>query len=69
MIERDQLQRLRRWSQELTRENTQLREELDRAAQQCTELSDANVNLRVERDAADVLLGEAIDRLLSGSGQ
>jgi hypothetical protein len=31
------------------------------------ELREANVNLRVERDAADVLLGSAMDELLGGS--
>jgi len=28
------------------------------------ELREANANLRVERDVADILLGEAMDRLL-----
>jgi hypothetical protein len=31
------------------------------------ELREANANLRVERDAADVLLGSAMDELLGGS--
>jgi hypothetical protein len=30
------------------------------------ELRETNVNIQVERNAADVLLGEAMDRLLSG---
>lgn len=30
-------------------------------------LREANANLRVERDAADVLLGEAMDKLFGGS--
>lgn len=33
------------------------------------ELREANANLRVERDAADVLLGAAMDELLAGSGR
>jgi hypothetical protein len=32
------------------------------------ELREANANLRVERDAADVLLGAAMDSMLGGSG-
>jgi hypothetical protein len=31
------------------------------------ELREANANLRIERDAADVLLGAAMDDLLGGS--
>jgi hypothetical protein len=33
------------------------------------ELREANANLRVERDAADTLLGAAMDELLAGSGR
>lgn len=33
------------------------------------ELTEANENLRVEREAADVLLGAAMDQLLAGNGR
>jgi hypothetical protein len=34
---------------------------------ECVQLKEANANLLVERDAADVLLGEAMDGLGDGS--
>jgi hypothetical protein len=65
MTEREQILRFGRQNRDLTRENGRLRDELRRMDQECRELVDANANLRVERDAADVLLGEAMDELLS----
>lgn len=49
-------------------QNARLRTALRAACREIERLREANANLRVERDAADVLLGEAMDRLLSGSG-
>lgn len=40
-----------------------------RLQEQNRELLEVNENLRVERDAADVLLGAAMDELLTGSGR
>jgi hypothetical protein len=54
-----------RWR--LLAENASLRATLRSARQRNKSLSDANANLRVERDAADVLLGEAMDELLDRS--
>jgi hypothetical protein len=45
----------------LRRENRHLRAEVQQAGEQIVDLEEANFNLRVERDAADVLLGAAID--------
>ncbi len=50
-------------------QNARLRTALWAAYCEIERLREANANLRVERDAADVLLGEAMDRLLSGSGR
>lgn len=51
----------------LSEENLRLQRELCRVKRECRELRGANANLQVERDAADVLLGEAMDRLLEES--
>jgi len=67
MTEREQLQRVCEWNRQLVRKNTRLRETLGRIEQERDELRDANSNLRVEREAADVLLGAAMDGLLQGS--
>ena len=67
MTEREQLQRVCEWNRQLVRKNTRLRETLGRIEQERYELRDANANLRVEREAADVFLGAAMDRLLEGS--
>lgn len=69
MTEREQLRNLARWNRELVRENSRLHEALARADQECGGLAVANANLCTERDAADVLLGAAMDRLLEGSGR
>lgn len=51
----------------LLAENARLQAAL-RSARRCNrELREANANLRVERDAADVLLGSAMDELLGKS--
>ncbi len=67
MTENEQLQRVCEWNRQLVSENTGLRETLGRVEQERDELRYANSNLRVERDAADVLLGEAMDGLVEGS--
>jgi len=41
-----------------------LRAALRAALRENKHLREANANLRVERDAADVLLGEAMDRMV-----
>lgn len=64
MTEREQLQHLTRWNRELVRENSRLQEELRCVEQESGELRIANANLWVERDAADVLLGAAMDEAL-----
>ncbi len=69
MTEREQLENLCRWNRELVRENSRLREKLDRAEHAGEELRCANANLQLERDAADALLGEAMDHLTGGSQQ
>jgi hypothetical protein len=56
-----------RWNRELVRENSRLHAALRRVEWERGELSDVNVNLRVEIDAADALLGAAMDEALSGS--
>jgi hypothetical protein len=48
-------------------ENRSLRVELDRAKREILTLEAANRELRVERDAADALLGEAMDAALKRS--
>jgi hypothetical protein len=50
--------------QQLLTENAWLRAALTSERQGNEELRDANENLRVERDAADVLLGAAMDEVL-----
>jgi hypothetical protein len=60
----EQLRRVCDWNCELVRANSHLREELVQVRQERDELSDTNVKLQVERDAADQLLGAAIDEAL-----
>ncbi len=55
--------------QSVVEQNARLRTALNAARLENEGLREANTNLRVERDAADVLLGEAMDCLLSGSGR
>jgi hypothetical protein len=61
VTERDQLQRICRWNQQLSRENRRLRQQLRRACERVTELEAVNCELRVEAEATDVLLGAAMD--------
>lgn len=51
----------------MSTENAHLRAALRSVRQLNKRLGEANANLRVERDAADVLLGSAMDELLGGS--
>jgi hypothetical protein len=62
-----ELEEFQRIARRLSGDNVRLQRELCRAERECAELRDANANLQVERDAADVLLGEAMDRLLEES--
>jgi len=66
----DYEQRLRRrweWERQaaaiLAKANEHLRRMLHDCERRCRDLERANANLRVERDAADILLGEAMDQL------
>jgi predicted nuclease with TOPRIM domain len=68
MNEREQNLRACRQNRELARENSRLSSELQRIEQECRDLTDANANLRVEVEAADILLADALDQGLSGSG-
>jgi hypothetical protein len=54
---------------ELAHENERLRVELCRKDGQISELEEANANLCVERDAADVLLGAAMDEVVEARQQ
>lgn len=67
MTEFEQLRRVCRWNRDLASENARLRLGLCRKDQVCRELERANADLRVERDAADALLGSAMDEVLSRS--
>jgi hypothetical protein len=51
----------------LLKKAQRLYRELERERRINEELREANANLRVERDAADVLLGAAMDDHLGGS--
>jgi hypothetical protein len=64
MTDRDQLLMLCRYNRALAAENQGLRRELLGAKRELDELGAANANLRVERDAADELLGAAMDQAL-----
>ena len=64
----DQTRALCAWNNRLTRDIALLRLQLHSKELEISALETANANLRVERDAADVLLGEAMDSLLERSG-
>lgn len=55
--------RERRATAALLDANEYLRSRLLCVEQECRELTEANANVWVERDAADVLLGEAMEHL------
>ncbi len=67
MTGQDQFERLIRWNREMAAQNRCLQKQLRRAERESAQLRTANADIRVERDATDVLLGEAMDRLLEGS--
>jgi hypothetical protein len=69
MIEPAQLRRLCQWNRELVRENSRLRDEQRRKDRQIGELEEANAEIAVERDAADALLGTALDQMASRERQ
>jgi hypothetical protein len=69
MIEPVQLRRLCQWNRELVRENSRLHDELRCKDQQIGELEEANAEIAVERDAADALLGTALDQMTSRERQ
>jgi regulator of replication initiation timing len=56
----DEREQLRSWCRELLQKNSALR-------RQVGELAEANHNVRVERDAADILLAEAMDAAGGGA--
>jgi len=64
MSEYEQLRGLRELNRVLDRANTRLFQMLCRKERECLELKKAKANLRVERDAADTLLGAAIDEAI-----
>lgn len=64
MTARAQLLQIFQRSGDLAHENQRLAAGLGRLEQECRELSAANANLRVERDAAEALLGGAMDATL-----
>jgi hypothetical protein len=61
MTDREQWSLLRRWTRELVGENSRLQEEVAHLSRENDALIDSNVNLQIERDAADALLGAAMD--------
>ncbi len=67
MTAREQLIHVCQRNGDLACENQRLTAALERSERECRELSEANANLRVERDAADVLMGSAMDKLLGGT--
>jgi hypothetical protein len=64
MTERQQLRRVCGSHRQLVRENGALRAELDQARREIAGLEAANAELQVEREAADTLMGEAMDAFL-----
>lgn len=67
MTDREQLGNVCRWNRELVRENARLHGDLSCLRRERDEALAANANLRVERDAADVLVGAAMDAALGVS--
>jgi hypothetical protein len=63
-----QSKRQRRAITTLMDANERLREDILRKEKELYGLVDTNANLRVERDAADALLGAAMDELHASSG-
>jgi hypothetical protein len=59
--ERDQLREVCRWNRELDGENRRLREEVQRLRFGVRDLEATNAELHVEAEAADALLGAAMD--------
>jgi hypothetical protein len=64
-----QSKRQRRAITTLMDANERLRDDILRKERELYGLIDANANLRVERDAADTLLGAAMDELLARNGR
>ena len=62
-----QLRAVCAWNNRLSRDIALLGLQLRSKELEIRALEKANANLRVERDAADVLLGEAMDSLLERS--
>lgn len=63
MTERQRLRQACTENGRLERENRQLRAEVQLAGEQIAELEAAHFNVCTERDAADALLGAAMDEL------
>jgi hypothetical protein len=64
MTEREQMQNVCQWNRELARESRRLREALGRSEHAGDELRCANANLQAQLEAADVMLGVAMDEAL-----
>lgn len=64
MSRRDRIVLPGRQTRDLARENERLRRELEHKHRECHEVEDALANVLIERDAADELLGAAMDELL-----
>jgi hypothetical protein len=64
MTEREQLRELREKNEILDRGLNRTFQRMCCKERECLELRAANANLRVERDAADALLGAAMDEAL-----
>ncbi len=66
MNEPEQLRAACHWNRQQAAEIRRLHRELRHLASRYRELQVINAELRVERDAADALLGEAMDAALEG---
>lgn len=64
MSEREQILRVHQRNRDLADENARLRLRLCDMERECRELEDANRELRVELQAADYVVGEAMDAAL-----
>ncbi|MGN6373691.1 MAG: hypothetical protein ACTHM1_12030 [Solirubrobacteraceae bacterium] len=67
MIERNQLELVCRWNSRLSAENRRLRNEIRRLSQANRELMQGNAELGGQLEAADTLLGAAIDQALGAA--
>ena len=64
MSDREQILRVHHRNRDLAEENARLRLRLCDMERECRELNEANAELRVELQAADYVVGEAMDAAL-----